>query len=250
MSMASSSSSAFPQSSESGWEGRARRLRERIAATYDVASERVALGDHVFTILAVRDTNALLERITPEEFAHDERLPYWAQLWSSSLALARYCLDAPWVAGARVLELGCGVGLAGIAASRAGACVTMTDYEADGLLFAEYNALMNLPPDGGAKGVEFRLLDWRGTATFQGYDLVIGADITYERSMFDPLLATLRSAVRAGGRIVLTDPDRAVGRDFVAAARAAGFRAQSARTTVCRLARTTAVICTQLTPGT
>ena len=247
--MASSSSSVFPQSSESEREERARAILGRITSTYDVASERIMLGPETFTVLAVRDTNALLDRITPEEFARDERLPYWAEIWSSSLALARHCLGAPGMAGARVLELGCGVGLAGIAASRAGACVTMTDYDPHALMFAEYNALMNLMPAPDSGMPEFRLLDWRQTMSLQRYDLVIGADITYERSAFGPLLATLQNAVRDGGQIVLTDPDRLIGRDFIAVAASAGFRAQSARTTVHHRGRTSTVLCTTLMPA-
>lgn len=48
--------------------------------------------------------------------------PYWAYHWGGGLALARYVLDRPEaVAGKRVLDLGAGSGLVGIAAMKAGA---------------------------------------------------------------------------------------------------------------------------------
>src|ERR1700749_1583197 len=48
--------------------------------------------------------------------------PYWAHYWAGGLALARYVLDNPGVvAGKRVLDLGAGSGLVGIAAAKAGA---------------------------------------------------------------------------------------------------------------------------------
>ena len=48
--------------------------------------------------------------------------PYWAHYWAGGLALARYVLDNPSiVAGRRVLDLGAGSGLVGIAAAKAGA---------------------------------------------------------------------------------------------------------------------------------
>ena len=48
--------------------------------------------------------------------------PYWAHYWAGGLALARYVLDHPGaVAGRRVLDLGAGSGLVGIAAAKAGA---------------------------------------------------------------------------------------------------------------------------------
>src|SRR5690242_11479063 len=48
--------------------------------------------------------------------------PYWAFAWAGGQALARYVLDHPAsVAGKRVLDLGAGSGLVGIAAAHAGA---------------------------------------------------------------------------------------------------------------------------------
>ncbi len=95
----------------------------------------------------VRDPDVLLERVTPVQFAQDERLPYWAELWTSSFALARFCLEENGFRGKRVLELGCGVGLVGLSAASGGAHVVMTDYEHDALLFSLYNAMVNLTPD-------------------------------------------------------------------------------------------------------
>ena len=84
----------------------------------------------------VRQPEKLLDDISVDEFARDERLPYWAELWTSSIVMGEHILQDPSFRGAALLELGCGVGLAGIAAARAGAQVTMTDYDDDALLFA------------------------------------------------------------------------------------------------------------------
>ena len=59
---------------------------------------------HMITKIA--DLEVLLEEVDPVTFAEDERLPYWAELWPSSVALAHYaaqCLD---VSGRQVLETG------------------------------------------------------------------------------------------------------------------------------------------------
>src|SRR4051794_13665623 len=48
--------------------------------------------------------------------------PYWAYPWGGGIVLARHLLDHPQkVRGARVLDLGCGGGVVGIAAALAGA---------------------------------------------------------------------------------------------------------------------------------
>jgi predicted nicotinamide N-methyase len=189
-----------------------------IASRYDLAQEEVNIGVRTFTMTVVRDPDVLLERVTPAQFAQDERLPYWAELWTSSLALARFCLEEIDFRGKRVLELGCGVGLVGLSAASGGAHVVMSDYEHDALLFSQYNALVNLTPAVVRKRIHFRHLDWRAPGLMGQYDAVLGADILYERSLHGPLLRVLDEALAPGGRVVLTDPERPMAREFVAAA--------------------------------
>jgi hypothetical protein len=60
--------------------------------------------------------------IDEDDFDRNERLPYWAELWPSAISLARYLHERD-LAGARAIELGCGVGLPTIAALTRGAQV-------------------------------------------------------------------------------------------------------------------------------
>jgi predicted nicotinamide N-methyase len=77
----------------------------------------------------VADVNKLIDSITDEEFNQDERLPYWAELWPSAQALANFILQNKYLfEGKKILELGCGLGLVGIAATIAEAKVLFTDY--------------------------------------------------------------------------------------------------------------------------
>jgi predicted nicotinamide N-methyase len=197
-------------------------IRER----YDTVLREVSVGGNVFTLLVVRDTNALVDAIDPAAFAADERFPYWADLWVSSVALAGHLTGL--AAGTRVLELGCGLGLAGIAAARAGATVTLTDIDPDALRFAAENAALNLEPDQRER-VTIAPMDWRDPVPQAQFDLVIGADIVYERRFFEPLLALLPRVIAPGGAVLLAEPDRAVGRDFLAQARAAGWTVSTSR---------------------
>jgi len=210
--------------------GYARSLPDQIASRYDVITEEILVSGVSFSMVVVGDTNRLLDRITPEDFARDERLPYWAEIWTSSLELARLCMESLDLSGKTVLELGCGVGLAGIAAARAGARVIMTDYEEDALLFARCNAVRNLSADITAKQVGTALLDWREASSGDQYDVVIGSDVTYERRQFPHLLRVLQESVATGGIALLTDPDRSVTNDFLSMAREVGFAVETMRT--------------------
>lgn len=212
-----------------------------LGSRYDLRVEQVLLAGRMFRIVAVSDSNALVDAIRPEDFALDERLPFWADLWTSALPLGEACLNDPSLAGEDVLELGCGLGLAGIAAAAAGARVTQTDYEPDALRFAECNARLNLPAGTIARTMAFRTLDWRAPDAYPPVDRIIGADITYERSLFQPLLRLMGRTLRPGGRAVLADPDRSIGRDFLALARESGFAVAAQSIPVERHGRTSSV---------
>lgn len=179
---------------------------------YDIATEHLEISGHHFTLQIVRDVNTLLDAITPDQFNEDERLPFWAELWPSSIALAAHCLAMD-LRGRRVLELGCGLGLAGIAAAKAGATVVMTDYEPDALEFSRRNVLANLTSEQTGN-VSFRLMDWRSWPTDERFEMIIGADVVYDRANFAPLRTVLQSSIAEGGIVVLADPGRSIGRDF------------------------------------
>ena len=75
--------------------------------------------------------------ISEEDFAVDERIPYWADCWPSARVLAEH-IAGSCGGGRRMLELGCGVGLVSLAAAAAGFDVLATDYYADALEFTRW----------------------------------------------------------------------------------------------------------------
>src|SRR5436309_1605224 len=69
-------------------------------------------------------------------------LPYWSVLWRSGLALAHEVAEAD-LAGRRVVELGCGLGVPSLAAARCGADVLATDADEEPLDLLARNAQEN-----------------------------------------------------------------------------------------------------------
>ena len=223
-----------------------RSVPSELASRFDLVVERIPVAGRTLSILAVRDTNKLLDAIDPATFALDERLPFWAELWPSSIALARFCLERCPVAGRTVLELGCGLGVAGIAAALAGASVTMTDYEEDALAFARWNVSQN-PGDGIPGGsVSIRHLDWREPGSPGVFDLIIGSDIIYDRRHSGPLLDLFDRHLAPDGTAVLTDPGREAGREFIESARRRGFTVASTGWMVDWRARTHHGVCLEV----
>ena len=117
-----------------------------------------------------------------DAFAADEFLPYWAELWPASLALVEALPD---VAGLRVVELGCGLGLPSLVAASRGAEVTAVDWAEDAVVLLRQNAERN----GLALRAERR--DWREPWN-ERFDLALAADVLYERRNVEPVLARLR----------------------------------------------------------
>ena len=164
----------------------------------DVVEEVVALDGRDLRLLRPRDAEALLDE---DAFEHEEYLPYWAELWPSSLALAR-AVSARALRGARTLELGCGLGLPSIAAALAGGRVLATDWSPDAIAMARANAERN-----GAQ-VETLVCSWTEPGPLverAPWDLVLASDVLYEARNADALLELLP---RLGREVWLADPGR------------------------------------------
>jgi predicted nicotinamide N-methyase len=138
--------------------------------------------------------------------------PYWAVLWRSGVALARE-LPGARLAGSRVVELGCGLGVPSLVAARAGAAVLATDGCVEALDLIRRNAR--------EKGLDVATarVDWLAPDELVAcgpFDLVLAADVLYERASVGLLLSLLP---RLGGEVWLADPGRPAAGPFIEQAR-------------------------------
>jgi predicted nicotinamide N-methyase len=157
--------------------------------------------------------------------ASGERMPYWALAWPSGQALAAALLASPEAArGRRTLELGCGLGVTAAAALDAGAALWAADCFPEALLFCGYNSLR-----ASGRMPHSLLLDWRSPAgrdTCQAlapFDLLLAADVLYERDDLDPLLSLVPQLLSPTGAFWLAEPGRSVARTFVATLQERGW---------------------------
>ena len=185
---------------------------------YATTETLLELPGHRVRMTRVADAEALLADIAPVTFAEDERLPYWAELWPSAVALAHYLAGRLNLEGRRVLELGCGLGLVSVAAALRGARVLCTDYEEAALAFARLNARGN-----ACRGVRFRLVDWCHPALWRRYDCILASDVIYEARAFGPLVSLLQRYLARGGMAAFAEPGRANTRPFFTLLRQRGF---------------------------
>lgn len=172
-----------------------------------MVEQTVRVGGRDLELLRPRDPEALIDE---GAFADDEFLPYWAELWPSAHALTEV-LAARDLRGARVLELGCGLGVPSLAAAAAGADVTATDWAGDAVALLAANARRN--------GLRLRAEVWRWTDPPERlgppWPLVIGSDLLYETRNGPWLAAALDSLVAGGGEALLADPGRSTAAAFL-----------------------------------
>ncbi len=141
--------------------------------------------------------------ISEDDYVLDERLPYWADLWPSAQILANE-VALMRLAGLRVLELGCGLGVVAIGATFAGGDVTATDYYYDALEFAKVNVA-----DATGKRIATRMVDWTEMPEDLGkFDVVLASDVLYEHRYAAMVAEAIARTLVKGGEAIVADPGR------------------------------------------
>src|SRR3954470_11169417 len=139
----------------------------------DHVEETIELAGRELTLLRPGSADELIDE---SAFDDDEFLPYWAEMWSSGVALAG-AVGSLQLAGMRVVELGAGLGLPSLAAALRGADVLATDWAEDAVALLRENAAAN----GIALRAERVRWDDPGLLLAEApWDVVLGADLLYE----------------------------------------------------------------------
>ncbi len=214
------------------------RLLARIHRRYATITETHAVGPLRLAFTRVADPDLVLDQIVEQEDrreklagqrrdGNDLHLPYWAELWDSAFAIGQWLTSNRLSAfsfqrSARyptrdlrppthyprlpsILDLGCGMGFAGMVAAAMGASVLFADLEPDALLFARLNALP------WASQVRTRRLNWQSDRLDESFDLILGADVLYDRTQWDFLEPFFRAHLKPHGQVLLGEPGRQTG---------------------------------------
>ncbi|MEX0675540.1 MAG: methyltransferase domain-containing protein [Pirellulales bacterium] len=194
---------------------------EYLRRRFDLAHTELVIRGRRYELLRPRNVDDL---ISEEDFALDERIPYWADCWPSSRVLAEHVAEQPG-RGRRLLELGCGIGLVSLAAAAGGFDVLATDYYADALEFAAANAERH-----ALGNVDTRLVDWRRLPDDLGtFDVVAASDVLYERPQAALVAAALARTLVPRGLGLVSDPNRRTTAAFADECRARGLTARCVR---------------------
>lgn len=194
---------------------------------YQVKHEHVAIAGvadlHIRSLLN-RDQFADPQGLAEALGISSAQWPLFGLLWPSGVKLAQAMAQRPVRPAERILELGCGLGLASLVAHRRGARVTASDcHPLAGPFLAEnlrLNALGTLPychgqwgPHEAADALAEAAAGQpavRGRAPMvQGcFELIIGSDVLYERDQLGELPGFIQRHASAHSEVLIVDPNR------------------------------------------
>ncbi|MBX3395503.1 MAG: hypothetical protein KF841_09045 [Phycisphaerae bacterium] len=187
-------------------------------AGYDTIEYPIPIAGRTFRLLGPRDPWSLFtEPGNVKRNRADGYSPYWSTPWPGAVMLAEYVIAHHPADEEPILELGAGLGLAGLALSAFGHRVVITDYDRDALQFVQASADLN-----DIELFEVRPVDWRKPppAVFR---MILGADVLYEKDHQIGVLGLLRSCLHHRGAAILADQNRAIADDVIESARGFGF---------------------------
>lgn len=186
----------------------------------------VRLGGHDYRIRALSDLQQFADPTGQAQRAgiSSSLWSLFGQVWPSGRVLAE-AMSRFDVAGKRILELGCGLGLSSLVLAQRGANVVASDHHPLAESFLAYNAGLNDLP-----AVTYRDLPWAvPDATLGNFDLIIGSDILYERDHAAQIAAMMLRHANPDAELLVTDPGRGNSGPFTRAMASQGYEVTEIR---------------------
>lgn len=193
---------------------------------YLTRQQRIRLGEQEYNIRSLSDKQQFADPDGRAELLgiSSAQWSLFGQVWPAGRLLAN-AMDSFEVEGKRILEIGCGLGLASLVLQRRGADVIASDMHPLAESFLAYNSALNALPS-----VPYRKLRWAvPLPTLGKFDLLIAADVLYERSHADLLAALVARHALPEAEVVFSDPGRGYSGAFTRALATQGFEVSETR---------------------
>ena len=172
-------------------------LLEHLHQQYNTYTTEIAVAGKRLKFLKAKEIEGALDGVSLVEEGSVE-FPFWLKIWEASVVLANFLSSIPSDGDKEWLEVGAGMGVAGIFAAAFGHRVTITDHNEDAIRFARANASLN-----GLENIKFALLDWNQPTIDNKYDYIIGSEVIYKEELFKPLMHVFKSLLLPEGTIFL-----------------------------------------------
>lgn len=188
-----------------------RQLFSELQSRYDVDLRRIDFGALEMEVARVANPDQALNEAVESEVGdstNDPWEPYWAEAWDSANAIGAWLIENQ-RRPKRVIDLGCGLGVAGCVAASLGAEVVLGDNAPPSLMFARWNSWP------WRSQVDVRLLDWnKDKLQANAFDLIVAADVLYARENWVAQESFIRYHLAPGGEVLFAEPNRGLSDEF------------------------------------
>lgn len=185
-----------------------------------VRYQTIEIGDVDLHVRTLRDTNQYIDDggvsegfgISPAQW------PLFGVVWPSGRVLAELMFDYD-IGGRRVLEVGCGIGLASLMLNHREVDITATDRHPKAGVFLALNVALNQ-----GRAIPFVRQGWREREIEASTsELIIGSDLLYEREQVALLSGFIDHCAAPECEVLVIDPGRGHQNHFIRAMQARGF---------------------------
>jgi len=173
-----------------------RAIYHDLRARYSLHFETTKIKEHAIRLLTPSDLDELLGGNAPLDDV--STFPFWFRQWESGIVLAHTLVSHPDPQGRRLLELGAGLGLAGLAAAKAGFAVTLSDNDDLILDFQRVSTAAN-----GLSGIVSMKIDLLHLPGLESFDVIAGAEILFKEEFVEPMLTICQNCLKPGGWVYL-----------------------------------------------
>lgn len=178
---------------------------DKFRQEYDVEKTDYRVGDHAFKFFIPRKIDRFINQ--DDLFTG---FPLWSKIWEATAVLSLHLSNIKPDPDKRWLEIGAGMGIAGIVAAKMGHKITITEYNKDAINFARANALLN-----NIDNVEIRELDWNQPLIEGKFDYIIASEVVYKEDDIMGLHLLFQRYLKPFGTIILAESMRRTTMTFV-----------------------------------
>jgi predicted nicotinamide N-methyase len=178
----------------------------------------IELAGRRLSILLPANADGFLDHIESVDQPLHIADPYWARLWPAARTMAEMVVQQEWPNSAHALELGCGIGIVGLAGLLRGLRVTFSDQIELAVELACENARRN-----GFADCAGQVLDWKHPPRDR-YSVILASDVLYDPKLHETLLALLDGILDQHGTCWIGDPGRFHCEAFICLAELRGYR--------------------------
>lgn len=179
--------------------------------SYEIKIEEYSIGGYDYRIRSLKDRQQFSDGqdISGYQGISSANWSHFGVVWPCGIVLAQLVSTLP-LRGLRILELGCGLGISSLVASRRGGDITASDHHPLAESFMAQNVALNDLPS-----INFAHVDWRNPITqFGKFSLIIGSDLLYERDQSALLAAFIGCHATSDAKVIICDPGRREAKRF------------------------------------